>query len=363
MAKRNTNTLIYTPTTPSGSSANCQIMVSATDLGTSSSATPPASTNTLSSIITIYPTPTLTNLKPSNAIIDLGQSETFNVMINGGSNKDMSLALYVAGPNNVIEYLNNAGDGVQTFNNFIPTNSQQDLFYVNGLDSGVTTPMDIAPSALLSIMINSAPTSTLSASNTSIYANQESTLTSNIIGGTPSYSYQWYVMLPGATSFTPISGATNPTFLFNLSTMTTGGAYTFRLTTTDSASTPEVFNSTNAIILVNNTFTNNLLVLNVSAKITNDPDSGNAGYWALDNLTRNIKVWQSAIPMNALSSNSYIAQINDNGIVTTFAGAMSPGAGIIEPNNGIVDRLKRNVGFVAPGIGVNEDAPGSITYH
>ena len=32
--------------------------------------------------------------------------------------------------------------------------------------------------------------------------------------------------------------------------------------------------------------------------LTNDPDSGNAGYWALDNLTRNIKVWQSAIPIH-----------------------------------------------------------------
>jgi len=34
------------------------------------------------------------------------------------------------------------------------------------------------------------------------------------------------------------------------------------------------------------------LVLNITYKITNDEDSGNVGYWALENYNRHIQVWQ-----------------------------------------------------------------------
>ncbi|MGC8479670.1 MAG: hypothetical protein ACP5M9_03310 [Candidatus Micrarchaeia archaeon] len=332
LTSSNTNTITYTPL----STGLCTIQVAVTDVGTSSYATPKSTVTGTFSPITIYSTPSLSDLTPSNAIIDLGQSETFNVIINGGSSNDMSLALYVSPNNNVLKYVNGAGDGVQTFSNFVPSLSEN-TFYVNGLDSGVTTPFDIAPSSYAYIKINQAPTSSITTSNSSIHADQESTLSSNISGGTPPFTYQWYIKTPSSSIFKPINNANKPTFLFNISTMTTGGTYYFKLVSTDSASTPFTFNSTNnASVTVNNIFKNNKLVLDVTANITNDPDSGNFGYWALDNLTRKMQVWQVSIPANSeFTYNSYVANISDNGISTTFAGALSPGAGVVEPNNGV----------------------------
>ena len=332
LTSSNANTITYTPS----SMGLCTIQVAVTDVGTSSYATPQSTVTGIFTPITIYAAPSLSDLTPSNAIIDLGQSETFNVIINGGSNKDMSLSLYVSPINYILENVNGAGDGVQTFSNFVPSLSEN-TFYVNGLDSGVTTPFDIPPTNFAHIIINQAPTSSITASNSSIHADQESTLSSNILGGTSPFTYQWYIKLPGSSTFSAIPNANKPTFLFNISTMTTGGTYYFKLLSTDSASTPFTFNSTNtASVTVNNTFKTNKLVLDVTANIINDPDSGNFGYWALDNLTRNMKVWQISIPAtSALTYNSYVANISDNGIATTFAGALSPGAGVIEPNNGV----------------------------
>ena len=332
LTSSNANTITYTPS----SIGLCNIQVAVTDVGTSSYAIPQSTVTGIFIPITIYSAPTLSDLTPSNAIIDLGQSETFNVIINGGSNKDMSLALYQSPQNNVLEDITGAGDGVQTFNNFVPSLSEN-TFYVNGLDAGVTTPFDIPATNFAYIKINPTPTSSIIASNSSIHADQESTLSSNILGGTSPFTYQWYIKLPGSSTFTAIPNANKPTFLFNISTMTTGGTYYFRLVSTDSASTPFTFNSTNtAFVTVNNTFKTNKLVLDVTANIINDPDSGNFGYWALDNLTRNMQVWQISIPATSADTyNSYVANIIDNGIATTFAGAISPGVGVVEPNNGV----------------------------
>ena len=328
------NTIIYTPS----SDTSCKAQVAVTDIGTSSYATPVVTVTGIFTPITVYPTPTLSELTPSNAIIDLGQSETFNVIIKGGSNKNMSLALYQSPENNVIgNGVTGAGDGVQTFPNFVPSLSEN-TFYVNGLDAGVTTPFDIPPTNLIHIQINPKLSSTISASNDSIAPNQESTLTSSITGGTQPYSYQWYMETPGTTNFVPINGGTSNTFNFNLNSMTSSGNYKFILSTTDSASTPETVNSISTSITVTQAFTSPKLVLDINASIKNDPDGGNIGYWALDNITRNIQVWQTTL-RTPTTYNSYTSNIIDNGIATTFAGAVSPGSltpyETKEPYNGV----------------------------
>ncbi len=334
LVSSDSNTIIYTPS----SDTSCTAQVAVTDIGTSSYATPVITVTGIFTPITVYPTPTLSELTPSNAIIDLGQSETFNVIINGGSNKDMSLALYQSPENNVIgNGVTGAGDGVQTFPNFVPSLSEN-TFYVNGLDAGVTTPFDIPPTNLIHIQINPKLSSTISASNDSIAPNQESTLTSSITGGTQPYSYQWYMETPGTTNFVPINGGTSNTFNFNLNSMTSSGNYEFILSTTDSASTPETVNSISTSITVTQAFTSPKLVLDINASIKNDPDSGNIGYWALDNITRNIQVWQTTL-RTPTTYNSYTSNIIDNGIATTFAGAVSPGSltpyETKEPYNGV----------------------------
>lgn len=331
------NTAIATYT-PNAQSVNCVLQIAVFDHGTSSYVTPfpIAAMNNTPSIVT-YSTPALANLTPSNSVLDYGQSETYNVIINGGSNEKMYISLVSStGGNSYIENINGAGDGVQTFSSFIPPIGSN-TFYVNGYDGGVTTPFNIHPSSFNTIVVHMAPKSSVSASNSSINADGESTIFGNVVGGTAPFKYQWYLKAPGSSAYSAIKNANSANFIFNVSSMTTGGMYSFKLSTTDSASTPEMFNSTNvAAVAVNSIFEKPKLVLEISANIINDPDSGNKGYWALDNLTRQMIVIQTGIASQSspLSANTYFANITDIGIARTFAGALSPNYGIVEPYNG-----------------------------
>ncbi|HEV2193772.1 MAG TPA: hypothetical protein VGR54_09165 [Nitrosopumilaceae archaeon] len=66
-----------------------------------------------------------------------------------------------------------------------------------------------------------------------------------------------------------------------------------------------------------------VLVLNIKHHVTNDEDSGFYGYWALDNYEKHIKIWQTSL------GNFYVVT-NYEGTWQTFAGALSPGAGVAE---------------------------------
>lgn len=56
------------------------------------------------------------------------------------------------------------------------------------------------------------------------------------------------------------------------------------------------------------------LVINVVQKVTNDADSAVGGtYWALDDITRQIQVWQT-------DTNTFCATVQYEGSFTTFAG-------------------------------------------
>jgi len=65
------------------------------------------------------------------------------------------------------------------------------------------------------------------------------------------------------------------------------------------------------------------LVLNIVHKVTNDEDSGIFGYWALDSYNRHIQVWQDHI-----EPTMFYAVARYDGRWQTFAGALSPGAGV-----------------------------------
>ncbi|MGH2495357.1 MAG: hypothetical protein ACRDIV_11695 [Ktedonobacteraceae bacterium] len=61
------------------------------------------------------------------------------------------------------------------------------------------------------------------------------------------------------------------------------------------------------------------LLINVTEKVINDADSGQAGnYWGLDAFTRTIKVWN-------LGSDSYCAVVSYTGTFAAQAGQKSPG--------------------------------------
>jgi hypothetical protein len=66
-----------------------------------------------------------------------------------------------------------------------------------------------------------------------------------------------------------------------------------------------------------------VLVLNATYKVTNDEDSGNVGYWALLNYNKHVQVWQ-------VPDGTYYTVARYAGKWTTFAGALSPGAGVTQ---------------------------------
>jgi hypothetical protein len=65
------------------------------------------------------------------------------------------------------------------------------------------------------------------------------------------------------------------------------------------------------------------LILDISLKVTNDEDSGNFSYWALDNYSKKVQVWK-------VPDGSFYAVVRYDGKWQTFASALSPGAGKIE---------------------------------
>jgi hypothetical protein len=67
--------------------------------------------------------------------------------------------------------------------------------------------------------------------------------------------------------------------------------------------------------------------LDIAYLVTNDEDSGIPGYWALDNYTKTLQVWQ-------LADGSYYGIGGYSGTWQTFAGALSPMAGVVQPRDG-----------------------------
>ncbi len=64
-----------------------------------------------------------------------------------------------------------------------------------------------------------------------------------------------------------------------------------------------------------------VLVLDITHKVINDEDSGNVGYWAIDNYNKHVKVWK-------LPDGTFYARASYEGKWKTFKGVPSPGAGI-----------------------------------
>lgn len=63
-----------------------------------------------------------------------------------------------------------------------------------------------------------------------------------------------------------------------------------------------------------------VLVLNITHKVTNDEDSGNVGYWAVDNYNKHVQVWQAP-------DGTFYVVARYTGTWQTFKGALSPGVG------------------------------------
>jgi hypothetical protein len=246
-------------------SANTYYCVRETD-----SATTPNVVFTPTDLITVYTTPTLTSLTPSNVLLNLGQSVTYNVILANGKGP-FTVNLINTGTSLVVNSLTGQSAGTLTFAANIPAAGSQ-TFNVVATDTGTTTPF-VFSSLSNTIKVNSAltaPSAPTILSNQIVDQGQTPTLTGTIPStGTSTYSWQWLYSTNGGSSYssatssqcaTPsgagaAAGATE-TCSFATTGSTTTGNYLFELRVTDSASTSVTITSTaSPIVTVNPTLT------------------------------------------------------------------------------------------------------------
>ena len=203
---------------------------------TDSASTPVAVTSTVVSV-TVNSAPTV-SVSPTSWTMDVGQSKTFTATPSGGSGTYTSYQWYVGGSAQ-------SGATASTFS-FVPASSGSYSITVTVTDSLAATSAQSN-----TVTVNVYPTLVVSVSptNTILYYGQSQTFTASVLGGAPSYNYQWY--LNGAS----VIGANSATWMF---TPTADGTWNIYVIVTDglndqaqsNAATVSVY-SVNLVLAVN----------------------------------------------------------------------------------------------------------------
>jgi hypothetical protein len=206
-------------------------------------------------------------ISPTSATMDLGQSLLFTSPVSGGTP-----------PYTYQWYLNGTAKGTNSSWTFTPSSSASYLVYVNVTDS---TTLKVK-SNTATVTVNTALSVTISPTSITMDVGQSKNFTSTVSGGTPAYTYQWYL---GGSA---ISGATSPYYVY---TPSSSGSYSIYLNVTDSASTPKVAKSNTATVTVKAAFsvsispTSVTLDVGQSRNFTSTVTGGTSPYsyqWYLD---------------------------------------------------------------------------------
>ena len=227
------------------------------------SATTPTSATSSTGSYTVNPTPTTTSLTPSSTILDSGQYETYNVIINGGTLPITANLIYVNGPSGATINGNIPGNVLQTitlpigstepntitFNSFKLITSGSYTFNVIAVDSA-STPITFNAVAN-TITVNPTPTITLSAapSNSIMYGSQF-TINAVISGGTGDFAVYWYL---NSNSIAPTVIGTN-IMTSNTMVLPAAGNYLYMVEANDigTSSVYTLAPATNTIIVAQN---------------------------------------------------------------------------------------------------------------
>jgi hypothetical protein len=133
-------------------------------------------------LITVNMAPSAT-ISPSPVTLDVGQSQTFTAVFSGGT-PSYSCQWYLNGV-----AISGATSSSWTFT---PTSTGMYSVYSEVIDSATPT-ANIVKSNNVAITVNSALSVTISPKSAALDVGQSQTFTSKVTGGTPSYSYQWYL--------------------------------------------------------------------------------------------------------------------------------------------------------------------------
>ena len=198
------------------------------------------------SAITVDAAPTLTSLTPSNSILDLGQSVTYNVILSNGAGPFTVNLMY--GTNLISSLTNKWSPNTLTFTAYVPLAISANVFYVVANDLGTTLPYGFN-SVTSTIAIYPAMNSIgWTASNTFIDLTQWQKLTSAVSNGAPSYAYTFsiYNALGSCRSQSYVNSVTSNAYFWQTGTGDCGtGWLTANIAIADSATTN--FISTNTL--------------------------------------------------------------------------------------------------------------------
>ncbi len=295
--------LTYAPTAGALGTFNYFVVVTDSNLGTGQS-------NTGTVIVSTTPT---VSVAPSSQTVDVGESITLTATPSGGTSpftyqwyNDTSGSSPISGATASV-YAPTAG-ALGTFD-----------YYVVATDSA-TTPVS-AKSSPDSIVNVDQVTASTSVSCPSFDVSDTTTCTAMVTGYSPTGTVTLVTSdLTGsfttANPCTLVSGTCQVTY-----TDTVVGTPTVTATYSGDSNNNAGVAGTNVVTV------NPKLIADVTMHVSNDEDSGFPSYWALDNYTKNITVYE-------VGPGSFYANTTYNGLWNTFAGALSPQAGITEPADG-----------------------------
>jgi KaiC/GvpD/RAD55 family RecA-like ATPase/PKD repeat protein len=167
-------------------------------------------------------------IAPSSVTLDVGQSQTFNSTVTGGTSS-FSYQWYLDG---------SAVSGATSSSwTCTPSASGSHTVYIKVTDSVSS----VATSNTAAVTVDSALSASISPSTVTLDVGQSQTFTSTVSGGTVPYSCQWY--LDGSA----VSGATSSTWTC---TASSSGTHTVYVGVTDSATTHVTATSNTASVTV-----------------------------------------------------------------------------------------------------------------
>ena len=213
---------------------------------TDNSSTTPDQSNVPSTIVySVLVSPTVA---PSSGTVDLGQTSTLNSSSVTSGDSPYTYQWFSLAPGASAYTL--IGGATLSSYNFSTTTST-----TTGAWSFIIQVTDNAGAAMnstaTSVNVNAALVApSASPSIGTINQGQASSLNSTSIAtGTSPYSYQWFSMDPGSSTYSLIVGATQPGYNFTTSTGTEAGKWSFILQTTDN--TGAAVNSTALTVSIN----------------------------------------------------------------------------------------------------------------
>ncbi len=241
------STLTYSP---SSTTSNCVLTVTATDTGTTGGASPlPTATPATNSAVTVDTAPTLT-LSPLSVLMDRGQSVTITASPSGGSGTFTYVWSVALGS---CPGFSNSGAISLTYTPSLVTASCTLTVTLTdaGTTGGATPTITATPPTNSVVMVKATPTVSLSPTSVVMDQGQSVTITATPAGGTGTFTYAWSIASGGCPGFSNSgaaaltygpTGTTNNCVLTVLltDTGTTGGA----------TPTPTATPSTNAAVSV-----------------------------------------------------------------------------------------------------------------